>query len=223
MLGQQRRVGGSFDWRRLRFTMDEVSAEAVREAFYRLYRDGLAYRTEALVNWCPGCRTSVSRPRGDPDARRPARSGRSATTSSTRRPASPTPTRRSPSRRHAPRRSSATPPSRSIPDDPRYRDLVGRNGPDPVRRARRAGHRRRGRRARVRDRRGEDHAGPRPRRLRHRPPPRPADDHGPRRRRGHHRDRDAVRRPGPLRGAEADPRGPRGARRPRERRGRTRC
>jgi valyl-tRNA synthetase len=60
MLGQQRRVGGSFDWGRLRFTMDEMSSHAVRVAFSRLYRDGLAYRTEALVNWCPGCRTSVS-------------------------------------------------------------------------------------------------------------------------------------------------------------------
>ncbi len=60
MLGQQRRVGGSFDWGRLRYTMDEGSAKAVRVAFDRLYRDGLAYRTEALVNWCPGCRTSVS-------------------------------------------------------------------------------------------------------------------------------------------------------------------
>jgi valyl-tRNA synthetase len=60
MLGQQRRLGASADWSRLRFTMDEVSSRAVREAFSRLYRDGLAYRTEALVNWCPGCLTSVS-------------------------------------------------------------------------------------------------------------------------------------------------------------------
>jgi valyl-tRNA synthetase len=60
MLGQQRRVGASADWGRLRFTMDEVSARAVRVAFERLYRAGLAYRTEALINWCPGCRTSVS-------------------------------------------------------------------------------------------------------------------------------------------------------------------
>ncbi len=60
ILGQQRRVGGSCDWGRLRFTMDEVSARAVREAFLRLHRKGLAYRAEALVNWCPGCRTSVS-------------------------------------------------------------------------------------------------------------------------------------------------------------------
>jgi valyl-tRNA synthetase len=60
MLTQQRRVGASLDWGRLRFTMDDLSAAAVREAFTRLYREGLAYRTEALINWCPGCRTSVS-------------------------------------------------------------------------------------------------------------------------------------------------------------------
>jgi valyl-tRNA synthetase len=60
ILSQQRRVGASLDMSRLRFTMDEVSARAVREAFLRLYREGLAYRTEALIHWCPGCRTSVS-------------------------------------------------------------------------------------------------------------------------------------------------------------------
>src|SRR5215212_7444091 len=59
MLGQQRRLGASADWSRLRFTMDEVSSRAVRVAFDHLYRDGLAYRTEGLINWCPGCRTSV--------------------------------------------------------------------------------------------------------------------------------------------------------------------
>jgi valyl-tRNA synthetase len=60
ILSQQRRVGASLDMTRLRFTMDEVSAAAVREAFRRLYDEGLAYRTEALIHWCPGCRTSVS-------------------------------------------------------------------------------------------------------------------------------------------------------------------
>jgi valyl-tRNA synthetase len=60
ILAQQRRVGASADWGRLRYTMDDVSAKAVRAAFERLYRDGLAYRTEALINWCPGCQTSVS-------------------------------------------------------------------------------------------------------------------------------------------------------------------
>ena len=60
IIGQQKRVGASLDMSRLRFTMDEVSAKAVREAFLRLYKEGLAYRTEALIHWCPGCRTSVS-------------------------------------------------------------------------------------------------------------------------------------------------------------------
>ncbi len=60
ILGQQRRVGASADWGRLSFTMDDGSARAVRVAFERLYRADLAYRAEALVNWCPGCRTSVS-------------------------------------------------------------------------------------------------------------------------------------------------------------------
>jgi valyl-tRNA synthetase len=60
ILSQERRVGASLDMTRLRFTMDEVSARAVREAFFRLHRGGLVYRTEALIHWCPGCRTSVS-------------------------------------------------------------------------------------------------------------------------------------------------------------------
>ncbi len=60
ILRQSRRFGSSLDWSRTRFTMDEVSSKAVRTAFTRLYRDDLAYRTEALINWCPGCRTSVS-------------------------------------------------------------------------------------------------------------------------------------------------------------------
>ncbi|HEV3483850.1 MAG TPA: class I tRNA ligase family protein, partial [Vicinamibacterales bacterium] len=58
--GQHRRLGASVDWSRLRFTMDNGSARAVRVAFKRLYEDGLAYRGEQLVNWCPGDRTSVS-------------------------------------------------------------------------------------------------------------------------------------------------------------------
>ena len=58
--GQHRRLGVSPDWKRERFTMDEVSARAVRTAFKRLYDDGLAYRGEKLINWCPGCRTSLS-------------------------------------------------------------------------------------------------------------------------------------------------------------------
>jgi valyl-tRNA synthetase len=61
VIGQQhRRLGASLDWSRLRFTMDEGSATAVRVAFKRLWDAGLAYRGEALVNWCPRCRTTIS-------------------------------------------------------------------------------------------------------------------------------------------------------------------
>jgi valyl-tRNA synthetase len=60
IMAQQRRLGSSADWSRERFTMDDRSAQAVRVAFKRLYEDGLAYRGQKLVNWCPGCGTSVS-------------------------------------------------------------------------------------------------------------------------------------------------------------------
>jgi valyl-tRNA synthetase len=57
---QHRRLGASLDWTRARFTMDEGSARAVRTAFKRLWDAGLVYRGEALVNWCPRCRTTIS-------------------------------------------------------------------------------------------------------------------------------------------------------------------
>ena len=60
IIDQVKRLGLSVDWGRLRFTMDDGSARAVRSAFKRLYDDGLAYRGERLVNWCPGDMTSVS-------------------------------------------------------------------------------------------------------------------------------------------------------------------
>ncbi|MEP7040072.1 MAG: valine--tRNA ligase [Chloroflexota bacterium] len=57
---QHRRLGASADWSRLRFTMDDGSAKAVRTAFKRLWDAGLVYRGEALVNWCPRCLTTIS-------------------------------------------------------------------------------------------------------------------------------------------------------------------
>jgi len=57
---QHRRLGASVDWSRERFTMDEVSARAVRTAFKRLWDAGLVYRAEALVTWCPRCLTTIS-------------------------------------------------------------------------------------------------------------------------------------------------------------------
>jgi valyl-tRNA synthetase len=60
-IGQQhRRLGASLDWTRERFTMDEGSARAVRVAFTRLWDAGLAYRGDAIVNWCPRDLTTIS-------------------------------------------------------------------------------------------------------------------------------------------------------------------
>ena len=57
---QNRRLGISCDWSRERFTMDEDLSRAVREAFVRLYEQGLIYRGAYLVNWCPRCATAIS-------------------------------------------------------------------------------------------------------------------------------------------------------------------
>jgi valyl-tRNA synthetase len=57
---QLRRLGASCDWERMRFTLDDGLSKAVREAFVRLYRMGLIYRGEYLINWSPGLQTAVS-------------------------------------------------------------------------------------------------------------------------------------------------------------------
>jgi valyl-tRNA synthetase len=57
---QMKTMGNSCDWDRLRFTMDDGLARAVRVAFVRLYEAGLIYRGERLVNWCPKDTTALS-------------------------------------------------------------------------------------------------------------------------------------------------------------------
>ncbi|PID84960.1 MAG: valine--tRNA ligase [Chloroflexi bacterium] len=57
---QLRHIGASCDWDRERFTLDEGLSRAVREAFVRMYRMGLIYQAEYLVNWSPGLQTAVS-------------------------------------------------------------------------------------------------------------------------------------------------------------------
>ena len=147
--------------------MDEGSARAVRVSFKRLYDDGLAYRAEALINWCPGCRTSVS----DLEVIPTPETGTLWTVryhvidAATGQP--------DPDRWIA---VATTRPETILgdtavavhPDDDRYRELVGRRVRIPfverdvpiiadevVDRV-------------VRHGRGQDHAGPRPRRLRDR-------------------------------------------------------
>jgi len=60
ILRQLRQLGGSCDWTRERFTLDEGLSRAVREVFVRLYEEGLIYRGKRLINWCVRCRTALS-------------------------------------------------------------------------------------------------------------------------------------------------------------------
>lgn len=60
IINQQKQLGESCDWDRLRFTMDAGLSQAVLEVFVRLYEDGLIYRGERLINWCPRCLTALS-------------------------------------------------------------------------------------------------------------------------------------------------------------------
>jgi len=57
---QLKRLGSSCDWERERFTMDEGLSEAVTEVFIRYFEQGLIYRGERIINWCPHCLTSIS-------------------------------------------------------------------------------------------------------------------------------------------------------------------
>jgi len=60
IIEQLQKMGCSCDWRRTRFTMDDVCARAVRETFFRLFRDGLIYRGKRLVNWDPATQTVLA-------------------------------------------------------------------------------------------------------------------------------------------------------------------
>jgi valyl-tRNA synthetase len=60
ILGQMRRLGDSVDWDRERFTMDDGLSRAVQTIFKRLYDDGLIYRAQRIINWCPRCHTALS-------------------------------------------------------------------------------------------------------------------------------------------------------------------
>jgi valyl-tRNA synthetase len=60
IVGQLRKLGVSVDWSRERFTLDEGLSQAVLTAFMRLYEEGLIYRGNYLVNWCPATQSAVS-------------------------------------------------------------------------------------------------------------------------------------------------------------------
>jgi len=60
ILSQMRKLGDSVDWSRERFTMDPGLSRAVQTIFKRLFDDGLIYRAERIINWCPRCLTALS-------------------------------------------------------------------------------------------------------------------------------------------------------------------
>ena len=57
---QQRKLGNSTDWRRERFTFDEGCSKAVAKVFCKLYDEGLVYKGNYIVNWCPRCGTALA-------------------------------------------------------------------------------------------------------------------------------------------------------------------
>jgi valyl-tRNA synthetase len=60
IINQLKKLGASCDWSRERFTMDEGLSRAVREVFVHLYEEGLIYRGDYIINWCPRCHTALS-------------------------------------------------------------------------------------------------------------------------------------------------------------------
>ncbi len=157
IIRQLKRLGASCDWSRERFTMDEGLSRAVREVFVRLYDEGLIYRDDYIVNWCPRCQTVLS----DLEVEREERDAEfvyikyGPLTLGTVRPGDQ-------AGGHRARRPSQGRALRAV-RGPGARGPVGRR---PISHP---GRGRRGRRSRVRHRRDQGHPRPRSRRLRDRP------------------------------------------------------
>jgi len=115
---QQRRLGDSCDWERERFTMDEGCNKAVIEFFVRLYEKGLIYKGRRLINWCPVCGTTLSDAEVEHEdlegkywyIRYPAPDGGEGITVATSRPET----------------MFADVCVAVSPDDPRYKDMIGK-------------------------------------------------------------------------------------------------
>ncbi len=60
IISQLKKLGSSCDWTRERFTMDPGCSRAVKKVFVNLYNDGIIYRGNRIINWCPHCRTALS-------------------------------------------------------------------------------------------------------------------------------------------------------------------
>jgi valyl-tRNA synthetase len=60
MRSQEKRIGLSADWSRETFTLDPEVSKRATETFVRMYHDGMIYRGERIINWCPRCATALS-------------------------------------------------------------------------------------------------------------------------------------------------------------------
>ncbi len=184
---QLQALGASCDWSRERFTMDPGLSRAVREVFVRLYHEGLIYRSEYLVSWCPRCSTVLSDLESPykPVAgklyriRYPLADGDGAIEVETTRPET----------------LLGDTAVAVHPDDERWQQFVGRHVRLPLLGREIPVVADSLRRPRVRDRRREDHARPRPERLRLRPPPGTARHQHPASGRDAERERRPLRRP----------------------------
>ena len=164
ILGQMRRLGDSVDWSRERFTMDEGLSRAVQTIFKRLYDDGLIYRAERIINWCPRCLTALSDievDHSDEDGElvsiRYGDGDDSVVVATTRAETMLGDTAVAVHPDDRPLRPPGRPGGRAAAVQPAH-----------------PGRRRPARRPGVRHRRGQGDPGARPGRLRDRPPPRPA-------------------------------------------------
>ncbi len=119
IIEQLKRLGCSCDWSRERFTMDEGLSRAVREVFVRLYEEGLIYKGDYIINWCPRCHTALADIEVDHDPREgrlwhiryPLEDGSGHVTVATTRPET----------------MLGDTAVAVHPDDERYRGLVGRH------------------------------------------------------------------------------------------------
>ena len=115
---QLRKLGSSCDWTRERFTMDEGCSRAVNRVFVDLYRKGLIYKGDRIINWCPSCKTALSDAEVEYEEqasflwhiRYDAPDGSYSITVATTRPET----------------MLGDTAVAVHPDDPRYRDIVGR-------------------------------------------------------------------------------------------------
>jgi len=60
ILNQIKKMGASLDWSRLAFTLDDTRGKAVKKMFVDMYNDGVIYRGERVINWCPRCKSTLA-------------------------------------------------------------------------------------------------------------------------------------------------------------------